>query len=459
MKKNIIVLTFTISTALFSCVNSDNYSTPDLSEECTTVPVTKTVQDIAALATGTVQQYSTTVDDVIEAYVTSSDEGGNFYKSISFVSVDGVKGFSIPVDDYNLYSKYEPGRKVFIKMKGRYFYNNSLTNALEIGSLYDNGAPIADEVGRISNVEYQNVLLRGCDKVDESALVNSMTIAAAQTDANLNKLIEFSNVQFVDGNVGKTYFDSNNQIGGATNNVISDNTGNTIVVRVSEFANFASKTIPSLNGKIRGVLTKYLGTYQFMVRTENDINLTNPRFDSAPPLGGTSLVYNTTLNEPFTSYTATNQQVFPAYINDAVVGSRYWQVKTFGGNKYIQMSSFGGTPEANRTMFIVPVDLTAASVFSFKTKAGFVNGNCLKVYYSTNYVPGGNVDDATLVDITSNFILSPGLTSGYPANFTSSGNWNIPVGLTGNGFFIFEYSGNGNGGTTTTMQIDDIVIN
>lgn len=459
MKKNIIVLTFAISTALFSCVNSDNYSAPDLSGECTTVPVTKTVQDIAALATGTVQQYSTTVDDVIEAYVTSSDEGGNFYKSISFVSVDGLKGFSIPVDDYNLYSKYEPGRKVFIKMKGRYFYNNSLTNALEIGSLYDNGAPLADEVGRISSVEYQNVLLRGCDKVDESTLVNSMSIAAAQTDANLNKLIEFSNVQFVDGNVGKTYFDSNNQIGGATNNVISDNSGNTIVVRVSEFANFASKTVPSLNGKIRGVLTKYLGTYQFMVRTENDINLTNPRFDSAPPLGGTSIVYNATLNEPFTSYTTTNQQVFPAYINDAVVGSRYWQVKTFSGNIYIQMSSFGGTPEANKAMFIVPVDLTAASVFSFKTKAGFVNGNCLKVYYSTNYTPGGNVNNATLVDITSNFTLSPGLTSGYPTNFTNSGNWNIPAGLTGNGFFIFEYTGNGNGGVTTTMQIDDIVIN
>ena len=123
------------------------------------------------------------------------------------------------------------------------------------------------------------------------------------------------------------------------------------------------------------------------------------------------------------------------------------------------MSSFGGTPEANKAMFIVPVDLTAASVFSFKTKAGFVNGNCLKVYYSTNYTPGGNVNNATLVDITSNFTLSPGLTSGYPTNFTNSGNWNIPAGLTGNGFFIFEYTGNGNGGVTTTMQIDDIVIN
>jgi len=49
--------------------------------------------------------------DYIEAYVTSSDEGGNFYKSISMVSTDGSTGFSMPVDNYNLYTEFEPGKK------------------------------------------------------------------------------------------------------------------------------------------------------------------------------------------------------------------------------------------------------------------------------------------------------------------------------------------------------------
>jgi hypothetical protein len=141
------------------------------------------------------------------------------------------------------------------------------------------------------------------------------------------------------------------------------------------------------------------------------------------------------------------------------VGSRYWQIKTFGGNKYIQMSSFGGTPEANRVLFFVPVNLTAANTFSFKTKAGFGNSSVLKVYYSSNYVPGSDATTATLVEITSSFTYSPGSSSGYPTNFTNSGNYTIPAGLTGNGFFIFEYVGNGTSGPTTTMQIDDIVIN
>ena len=457
MKKLNILLATVLFSTLFSCINSDNYDAPNLSGECSDLTATKTPQDVAALANSTAQKY--TADDVIEAYITSSDEGGNFYKSISMVSVDGTKGFSMPIDAYNLYTKYEPGRKVYVKMKDRYFANNSQTYSLEIGSLYN-----ATQVGRISGVEYESVIKRGCTKVDENTLVNHMTITAAKNNANLNKLIEFDAVQFADESLGKTYFDKTLNPSAswtATNHIINDVSGASIIVRVSEFASFSTKSVPSGNGKIRGVLTRYNGDYQFMIRTENDIMLTNPRLviDLAPPIVGTSLTYDATLNEPFTSYTTTNQQIFPKYINDAVIGTRYWQVKTFGGNKYIQMSSFGGTAEANRSLFFVPINLTGASTVSFKTKAGFANGSCLKVYYTTNYVPGSDVTTATLTNITSSFTIDPGLSSGYPTNFTDSGNWAIPSTLTGNGFLVFEYIGNGSGGVTTTMQIDDIVIN
>jgi hypothetical protein len=333
-----------------------------------------------------------------------------------------------------------------------------------IGNLYNGGTPddpSDDEVGRISPVEYQSIITRSCDKVEESQIINNITISQALNDSYLNKLIEFDNVQFTDASLGKTYYDATlNDLGGSTNHLITNEFGNTIIVRVSSYANFASKAVPSKSGKIRGVLTKYNSDYQFMVRTESDINLTNDRLaiDFFPPIGGTAIAYSGSLNEPFTTYTATNQQVFPAYINDAVVGSRYWQVKTFSGNRYIQMTSFGGTAEANRTLFFVPVDFTAASNFSFKSKAGFANGNCLKVYYTTDYVPGTNATNATYTDITSSFTISPGLSSGYPTNFTNSGNYAIPGTLTGNGFFVFEYTGNGTG-VTTTMQIDDILIN
>ena len=457
MKNIKLIVTTVILATLTSCVNGDDYGVPNLSNDCVTITKTKEVSDITNIATATTVPYTTseTVVDYIEAYVTSSDEGGNFYKSISMMSLDGLKGFSMPVDNYNLYTEFEPGRKVTIKLdKNRYF--NKQHGSTVIGSSYNAG------VGRVSGVEYKNVILRSCTDVNENDIKKNLTIAQAKNDQYLNMLIEFDAVQFTDASLGKKYYDATlNSLGGATNHEISDQFGNKVILRVSEFATFASNTVPSQNGKIRGVMTKYNSDYQFMIRTLNDVNLTNNRLDIDlyPPIGGTAIVYDATLNEPFTSYTTTNQKIFPKYINDAAVGSKYWQRKVFGGNTYIQMSSFGGTPEANRSLFIVPVNMTAANTLSFKTKDGYNNGAVLKVYYTTNYVPGTQITTATLVDITSSFTIASGTTTGYATNFTNSGTYNIPAGVTGNGFFVFEYVGNGSGGATTTMQIDDIVIN
>ena len=47
-------------------------------------------------------------------------------------------------------------------------------------------------------------------------------------------------------------------------------------------------------------MTKYNSDYQFMIRTLNDVNLTNARLDIDlyPPIGGSAIVYDATLNEP-----------------------------------------------------------------------------------------------------------------------------------------------------------------
>lgn len=470
--KSILMLSIA-ATLLFGCSNSDYYTTPDLSGECSDLTPTKTTQEILALTTNTLQQFGPTFDnDIIEAYVTSSDEGGNFFKSISMVTTDGTQGFSVPIDAYNLYTKFEPGRKVFIKLKGRHYQINADTKSKEIGSLYldDVSNPTDDAVGRISGVEYENIIKRGCSNVSEETLVNHLTINQAKNDANLNKLIEFDNVQFTDASLGKTYYDATlNDLGGATNHQITDLTGNKIIVRVSSFATFAGNPVTSLSGKVRGVLTKFDTDYQFMVRTVNDIKLDTPRFDSNPALVGSSVAFLGSFNENFESYPTTSpgNVNFTKYINDAVIGTRYWQNTTFGGNKYIQMTSFTSASsttlinEDNRALFFVPVDFTAANNFSFQSKAGFANGAVLKVYYilASNYTPGGVVNNSSLVDITSQFTISAGLTSGYPTNFTNSGVYGIPPTLTGNGYFVFEYVGSGLTNLTTTMQIDNLLVN
>jgi hypothetical protein len=69
-----------------------------------------------------VSQYK--YDDVIEAYVVSSDEAGNFFKSISFqtlaTAITPTTGFSVPVDASNLYIEFRVGNKVYVKLKDLY---------------------------------------------------------------------------------------------------------------------------------------------------------------------------------------------------------------------------------------------------------------------------------------------------------------------------------------------------
>ena len=94
----------------FSCVN-DSYNTPKFDCVNPNLAKNKEVAAIYKLATATTKAY--TEDDIIEAYVISSDEGGNFFKSMYLQSTDGSVGFNLSIDEANLYTKnFPPGRKV-----------------------------------------------------------------------------------------------------------------------------------------------------------------------------------------------------------------------------------------------------------------------------------------------------------------------------------------------------------
>src|SRR5690606_28945087 len=113
-----------------SCVDATNGLTANV-----------TATELYALASSTATQYVSTEDAYLEAYITSSDGGGNFFKTISMESADG-KGFSVAVDVYNTYTKgFEVGRKVFIKLNNLYFQINH--SSLVLGQLFNNN------VGRI----------------------------------------------------------------------------------------------------------------------------------------------------------------------------------------------------------------------------------------------------------------------------------------------------------------------
>src|SRR5690606_17785340 len=225
-----------------------------------------------AKANTTLQQY--TDDDILEAYVSSTDEGGTFYKSVSLQNLEGTKGFSISVDMYNISNYINPGRKVYIYLKDMYF---TITHgSLVLGTIYQETS-----VGRMTDYNFYKKVFPSAEVVPETELMKTITLADLKNDTYINTLVEIDEEQFDDDAVGKTYYDATNVIGGATNHNIVDASGS-LIFRTSQFSKFASRVIPKNSGKIRGVLTKFNSDYQFMARIFNDIQLTNDRIGEEP---------------------------------------------------------------------------------------------------------------------------------------------------------------------------------
>ena len=196
-----------------------------------------------------------------------------------------------------------------------------------------------------------------------------------------------------------------------------------------------------------------LSDYQFLVRQESDVKLNEPR----------SYSYFSTLNEDFNGYVNsgsnynvfTSYTFFPKYINFATEGTKKWFIK----NNMLEMSSFSGNVEKNKAYFMVPVDMTGASTFKFDMNVVFFQASLgLRVYRTNDYVPGMKLSDATLNEISTSFSSALPSANGTYTNLT----YNIPPSITGNGYFVFEYTGtNISTGpvVTTTIQIDNIVVN
>jgi len=468
MKNKIkLVLITSLTIGLMSSCVKEEFAAP-VSAGCVNPGLVKTkeVADIYPLGinpSGTPADSPTyTDDDIIEGYVISSDEGGNFYQSMYIQPTDGSKGFNLSAEVKNIYNRIPPGRKVFLKLKGLGFANPT---SFGIGLIF--GDPPTDKyaVDRLAALRVNDHLIPSCDIVSEDAIVHkNLTIAQLTTGTTyLNTLVEIDNVQFNDATAGLTY-DTNRADAFDSNTYITDGSKE-LAIRTSRYANFAGFNTPKGNGKVRGVLTKYGTGFQIILRTERDVKMDNPRVLSpSNPLGGTDLVFGGALTEDFSSYSV-GDKVFPEYINDQTVGNRNWAIKQFPtgtGNKYIEMSSYAGASAPGvvaKSYFMVPADFTAASTFSFKKEARFYFGPVLKVYYvKSSDFTNGFLNASLFTDITSSFnITYPASNNTSENSFTSSGVYNIPSDLTGNGFFVFEYSGGGT--VTTTMQIDDITIN
>ncbi|WP_337968067.1 DUF5689 domain-containing protein [uncultured Flavobacterium sp.] len=445
MKNRFLILFLASLFAFFYSCNNE-VEIPKLACTQPDLTINQTVQKVKDMSGLVPKQYS--YNDVIEAYVVSSDQEGNFFKAISFQTLATDKtpaiGFSIPVDVSNSYIDFRIGNKVYIKLKNQ--FTDLYFEGLRIGSLYVSNAG-DPTIGRVSQNDYKNVLNASCTIIDESQLVQTVSIEEALNESKLNTLIELINVQFTEAAIGRHYFEESNNVGGSTNWNLRDKTGNQIIFRTSGYASFADHFVPEGSGKVRGILTKFGSDYQLMIRSEEDVEMNGKR----------NIPF---FDEDFQTVKNNVNFALPGWSNIVQKASKLWKSMLYAGNGYAEFNTTSTTAAENVAWLVTPkINLGDYKnvVFSFRSAQHDLKVdsplNSLEVYVSTDF-NGSSVTKANWTKLEANF---PSLST-PSRQFISSGGIDLSS-YSGNIHIAFKYIGSGKDKTLNgAFMVDDVRI-
>jgi len=460
MKKIIYILlsVFALSVTLNSCVEDTDYETPQIT--CTftaaddvggTETTMQSIIDVWIAANdsngdGDLDDYYDTHNvlvswdnentNYISGYVISDDRTGNFYKELYLQNdpTNPTVSLKLGLDMRDLFTKYNVGRKVFVKLKGLAL--NQSHGELMLGQMINSELDEMMESTILSNV------FRNCEAVDVTPVV--IGSPADINVSNLGMLVQFDNMQFDDSLLNKTYVDpaqSYDTQRAITN--VSD--GSVILLETSSFANFGLNILNPNRGSVKGILARDYSDSNYVLRVNGpdafifDQERYNPNY---------------VFIEDFESY-ASNDTDLTGWTNINVSGgSTLFQVKEYSNQKYIQCSAYSTNENPLEAWLVTPainLDNTTEEMLSFRSKTGYNNGAALSVYIATDFT--GDVSTTTWVAL--NPTIADGPSSGY-GEFVGSGNVDISS-YSGNIHIAFKYLG-GDGGVTTTFQIDDIAV-
>lgn len=260
------------------CVHDDKYNEPNLDGyQCADLTATMTLTQLRAKYTTTSFTFPDNSTDIVEGYVSSTDETGNIYKTIYIQDKpeNPTQGFVISVDAVSTYTNYPQGSKVYIKLAGLSL--GTYGGVVQLG--VKNGTETAaTSVSRIPEKLVPARIFRSCS-IRANIIPKIMTSLqmVSANDQYIGCLIQMDNAEF-DSRILCTNFAPN---GVTVDRLIRDNsTATTRVVRNSGYASFANQTLPSGNGKFVGIYSKFNSTYQMYINKVTDLEMTKfPRID------------------------------------------------------------------------------------------------------------------------------------------------------------------------------------
>lgn len=195
---------------------------------------------------------------IICGYVTTSDEWGNNYKYLNIEDETG--GIQIKIDNKALYNKYKIGQKLYVKCDGLVL--GDYRKLPQLG-LWANGSMQA--IPSFKTYLYlfpDGAPMGGFNPIDMTTIPNANSIPSTM----YNRRVRLIGATFVEGGIA-TFADP----GAATSHDIKMSDGTTVTLRTSNYATFASETLPVGTGEITGILTRYNNYVQIVINSPADL--------------------------------------------------------------------------------------------------------------------------------------------------------------------------------------------
>ncbi|RLJ30975.1 hypothetical protein CLU97_0376 [Chryseobacterium sp. 7] len=415
-----------------SCVKTDDYDVPEI--KCTNkfAAANHQLSELATIAKVKPAEADIIKEDyIVEAYVSSSDESGNIYKMMFLQDKpeNPTQGIEIDIDGGNQYLDFPVGALVRINLKG--LIVQGVNGNIKVGS-FDPNYPI----GRINPNKVSNYVARVCDgQKPVVAAMKPLEFAsisdALKNGAHINQLVKIKNVQFEDPELTKTFADES----ATGDRYITDKKAGRLDLRFSNYATFAKSPISpkyAKSGDTVLLLSRYTGTSntttyteQAYIRTLDDINFPNDRFNPGEPEAPSASAVNLFAGSDFENWatflTSVNSFGLKPYATQGV-GLGY------NGTNSLQIK---GTPTANDYVFtsIATTGIPAVP----KRITMYIKGTATGKTLSFNvYKAGGGFYVFNLGTFSTGATLGVESANSYTGSINTNGQWRlVELTLTG----------------------------
>ena len=450
--KNIILSILMILTV--SCVQTDDFTTPVTKIQEPEITVNSSIDAIKKAYDQSgekIHTFDPGDDAVFEACVVSSDEAGNFYKTliIQDAAENPTSGIRVLIDRKSYYTQYNFGRKLYIKVAG-------MSITAENGN-YTLGYQDKNKITEIPETLLDDFIIRS--SVTETIIPKKLSFSQF-SEKHLNQLIRTENAQFRYDEIGKTFAGEAFDKYSAERLMIQCSDQDFAVLSTSTYAKFKSVPIPENKGCIDAILTMDYSNDKPVLVINDPQGLDFTSADRCDPdflnCTGDTDGKNILFYEDFEKIKRTNDLLDLDWENiNRYGGKEKFKKRSVNGNTVMRISAHGTGENPMEVWLITPeTDLqnTTDATLGFQTGASYDNGKILTVWITDDFT--GNIESTSWKQI--NATISEGPSGNSSAPFTSSGKISLNC-YSGTIRIAFRYLG-GDPGKTTNYDLDHIKI-